>query len=314
MASIPTQPTTFRAIKAGVGVARGRRDVKYNEGAQLDPSQMGGGRGGSGGKIALGGGAGLIVLIIALLFGINPGDILGGAQQAGPDPSDNPSQFAQCTRGADINTDRDCRFVAYTNSIQEYWSDNLQGYQEIQVMTFTGSVNTACGHATSAVGPFYCPADSTVYLDLGFFDQLTDQLGAQGGDAAEAYVLAHEFGHHIQNLTGTMRRVQGGQGSGPSSPAVRLELQADCYAGVWFRHATEDPESPISEVTQDDLRRAVDAAQAVGDDRIQEKMQGQVSPETWTHGSAAMRREWLARGFDTGDPNKCNTFASNALK
>jgi uncharacterized protein len=291
-----------------------RRNVKYNEGAQLDPSQMGGGRGGSGGKIAIGGGAGLIVLIIALLLGINPGDILGGAQQAGPQPSESPSQFAQCTRGSDINTDRDCRFVAYTNSIQDYWKDSLQGYQEIQVVTFTGSVNTACGNASSAVGPFYCPADTTVYLDLGFFDQLTGQLGAQGGDAAEAYVIAHEFGHHIQNQTGVMRKVQSsGQGTGPTSPAVRLELQADCYAGVWFRRATEDPESPISEVTQDDLRRAVDAAQAVGDDRIQQKMQGQVSPESWTHGSAAMRRQWLAQGFNTGDPNKCDTFARNAL-
>jgi uncharacterized protein len=301
-------------IKAGIPVARGRRDVKYNEGAQLDPSQMGGGRGGSGGKIAIGGGAGLIVLLLALLFGLNPGDILGGAQPAGPEESANPSQFAQCTRGSDINTDRDCRFVAYTNSIQDYWNDTVQGYQEIQVQTFTGSINTACGHATSAVGPFYCPADTTVYLDLDFFDQLTGQLGAQGGDAAEAYVLAHEFGHHIQNLTGTMQRVQSsGPGTGPRSPAVRLELQADCYAGVWFRHATEDPQSPISEVTQEDLARAVDAAQAVGDDRIQEKMQGQVSPENWTHGSAAMRRQWLAHGFNTGDPNKCDTFARNAL-
>ena len=288
--------------------------MKYNEGAELDPSQMGGGRGGSGGKIAIGGGAGLIVLLLALLFGLNPGDILGGAQQTGPEQSDSPSQFAQCTRGSDINSDRDCRFVAYTNSIQDYWNDNLQGYQEIQVQTFTGSINTACGHATSAVGPFYCPGDTTVYLDLDFFDQLTGQLGAQGGDAAEAYVLAHEFGHHIQNLTGTMRRVQSsGQGTGPRSPAVRLELQADCYAGVWFRRATEDPQSPISEVTQEDLSRAVDAAQAVGDDRIQEKMQGQVSPETWTHGSAAMRRQWLAHGFNTGDPNKCDTFARDAL-
>jgi uncharacterized protein len=300
-------------IKAGSPAARERRDVKYNEGAQLDPSQMGGGRG-RGGKVAIGGGAGLIVLLIALLFGINPGDILGGAPQAGPEQSENPSQFAQCTRGSDINADRDCRFVAYTNSIQDYWKDNLQGYQTIQVVTFTDSVNTACGHATSAVGPFYCPADTTVYLDLGFFDQLMSQLGAQGGDAAEAYVLAHEFGHHVQNLLGTMQRVQSsGQRTGPTSPAVRLELQADCYAGVWFKHATEDPQSPISEVTEEDLRRAVDAAQAVGDDRIQEKMQGQVSPETWTHGSAAMRREWLAQGFNTGDPNKCDTFARNAL-
>ena len=158
--------------------------VKYNEGAQLDPSQMGGGRG-SGGKIAIGGGAGLIVLVLALLFGLNPGDILGGAQQAGPEESEaNPSPFAQCTRGSDINTDRDCRFVAYTNSIQDYWNDNLQDYQTIKVVTFTGSINTACGNATSAVGPFYCPADTTVYLDLEFFDQLTGQLGAQGGDAA----------------------------------------------------------------------------------------------------------------------------------
>jgi uncharacterized protein len=219
-------------LKAGIRAARGRSDVKYNEGAQLDPSQMGGGRG-SGGKIAIGGGAGLIVLLLALLFGLNPGDILGGAQQAGPEQSTNPSPFAQCTRGSDINADRDCRFVAYTNSIQDYWNDNLQGYQTIKVQTFTGSINTACGHATSAVGPFYCPADTTVYLDLGFFDQLTDQLGAQGGDAAEAYVLAHEFGHHVQNLVGTMQRVQGsGQGTGPTSAAVRLELQADCYAGA----------------------------------------------------------------------------------
>ncbi|HVD20200.1 MAG TPA: neutral zinc metallopeptidase, partial [Propionibacteriaceae bacterium] len=253
-------------------------------------------------------------LVLALLFGLNPGDILGGAPQAGPEQSGNASPFAQCTRGSDINQDRDCRFVAYTNSIQDYWKDNVQGYQTIKVETFTGSINTACGNATSAVGPFYCPADTTVYLDLGFFDQLTGQLGAQGGDAAEAYVLAHEFGHHIQNLVGTMQRVQGsGQGTGPTSPGVRLELQADCYAGVWFRHATEDPASPISEVTQEDLNRAVDAAQAVGDDRIQSKMQGQVRPETWTHGSAAMRRQWLAQGFNTGDPNKCDTFARDAL-
>jgi uncharacterized protein len=304
----------YAAEHGGIPVARGRRDVKYNEGAQLDPSQMGGGGRGGGGKIAIGGGAGLIILLLALFFGINPGDILGGAQQAGPEQSSNPSPFAQCTRGSDINANRECRFVAYTNSIQDYWSGALQGYQKIQVQTYEGGIDTACGHATSAVGPFYCPADTTVYLDLGFFDQLTGQLGAEGGDAAEAYVIAHEFGHHVQNLTGTMRRVQSsGQGTGPTSPGVRLELQADCYAGVWFRHATEDPESPITEVTQDDLNRAVDAAQAVGDDRIQQKMQGQVSPETWTHGSAAMRRQWLTRGFNSGDPNTCDTFARNAL-
>ncbi|MBM7798025.1 putative metalloprotease [Microlunatus panaciterrae] len=287
--------------------------MKYNQQSQLDPSQMGGGSRGGGGKIAIGGGAGLIVLVVALLLGINPNDILGG-QQAGPADPSASSQFEHCKSGTDIEKDRDCRFVAYTNSIQSFWGQSVDNYQEIQVDTFTGSVATGCGTATSAVGPFYCPADTTVYLDLGFFDQLTGELGAQGGDAAEAYVLAHEFGHHIQKLTGTMSKVQGqGQQSGPKSGAVRLELQADCYAGVWFNHATDDPKSPIAEVSQEDLNRALDAASAVGDDRIQKKMQGQVTPESWTHGSAAMRQQWLTTGFRTGDPQKCDAFASGAL-
>jgi predicted metalloprotease len=287
--------------------------MKYNDQAQLDPSQMGGRGGRSGGKIALGGGAGVVVLILALLFGVNPNDILGADTQAGPaDETTNP--FAQCTRGSDISKDRDCRFVAYTNSIQSYWAGKAQGYQEIEVQTFTGQVATGCGTASSAVGPFYCSGDTTVYLDLGFFDQLTTQLGAEGGDAAEAYVLAHEFGHHIQQLTGTMADVQArGQSQGPKSAAVRLELQADCYAGVWFGAATSDPNSPIAEVSQDDLDRAVDAAAAVGDDRIQNKTQGQVTPESWTHGSAAMRQKWLSQGFTAKDPKSCNTFAADAL-
>ncbi|MET0694959.1 MAG: neutral zinc metallopeptidase, partial [Propionibacteriaceae bacterium] len=201
--------------------------MKYNEGAQLDPSQMGGSGGrGNGGKIALGGGGGLLVLILALVFGLNPGDLLGDQSTTPSGSQSNP--FAQCTSGSDIAKQRDCRFVAYTNSIQNYWAGAASGYQKIQVDTFTGSINTACGNATSAVGPFYCSGDTTVYLDLGFFDQLTGELGAQGGDAAEAYVLAHEFGHHIQNLTGTMRTVQSqGQQTGPKSGSVRLELQAD---------------------------------------------------------------------------------------
>jgi hypothetical protein len=285
--------------------------VRYRDSAQLDPSQMGGRRGGNGGKIALGGTGGLVVLVLALLFGLNPGEVLGGGSPVEDQSGSSP--YAQCTRGSDINADRECRFVAYTNSIQDYWSENLQGYREIEVQTFTGQVSTACGTASSAVGPFYCPGDTTVYLDTGFFEELSSRFGARGGDAAEAYVFAHEFGHHVQNLTGTMRTVQGqGQQSGPRSGAVRLELQADCYAGAWMKHATEDPESPIAEITDEDLANAVDAAAAVGDDRIQERMRGQVSPESWTHGSAAMRQKWLRIGFDTGDPNRCDTFAANA--
>ena len=293
-------------INAGIPLARGRRGVKYNEGAQLDPSQMGGGRRGSGGKIAIGGGAGLIVLLLALLFGINPGDILGGSPQAGPEQSEEPSQFAQCTRGSDINADRDCRFVAYTNSIQDYWKDNLQGYQTIQVVTFTGSVNTACGHATSAVGPFYCPADTTVYLDLDFFDQLTGQLGAQGGDAAEAYVLAHEFGHHVQNALGISRRVQELAQQDPSSAndlSVRQELQADCLAGVWAHSAAAD-------LQPGDIEEAISAAQAVGDDRIQASTTGRIDPESWTHGSAEQRVQWFTAGYRSGNSDDCDTFAA----
>jgi predicted metalloprotease len=289
--------------------------VKYRDNAQLDPSQIGGARGGSGGKIALGGGAGLVVLILALVFGLNPNDLLGSSSTSDPGAQETAgAPLQQCTTGADISRDRECRFVAYTNSIQSFWARTYDGYQKIQVVPFTGQVATACGTATSAVGPFYCPGDTTVYLDTGFFDQLTQSLGAQGGDAAEAYVFAHEFGHHIQNQTGTMAKVQSqGQQTGPKSGGVRLELQADCYAGVWMNHATSDPSSPIAEITNADLARAVDAAAAVGDDRIQERMQGQVSPESWTHGSAEQRQKWLLQGFTSGDPNTCNTFAGGAL-
>ena len=290
--------------------------VKYRDNAQLDPSQIGGSRGGNGGKIALGGGAGLIVLVLALLFGLNPNDLLGGSSGTEAEPGASQSApYQQCKTGADVARSRDCRFVAYTNSIQSYWARTYTGYRQIQVVPFTGQVSTACGTATSAVGPFYCPGDTTVYLDMAFFDQLTRQLGAAGGDAAEAYVFAHEFGHHIQNLTGVMAKVQsqGAGQTGPKSGGVRLELQADCYAGVWLRHAASDPQSPIAEVSRDDLRRAVDAAAAVGDDRIQKRMQGQVRPESWTHGSAEQRQKWLLQGFNSGDPDTCNTFAAGAL-
>ena len=258
----------------------------------------------------------MLVLILALFLGINPGDLLGGTSSPQAEPSGTAAApYAQCTTGADISRDRECRFVAYTNSIQSYWAGAYDGYQKIQVVPFTGQVSTACGTASSAVGPFYCPGDTTVYLDTGFFDELTTKLGAKGGDAAEAYVFAHEFGHHIQNLTGVMGKVQsqGAGQTGPKSGGVRLELQADCYAGVWMNHATKDPSSPIESLTADDLNRAVDAAAAVGDDRIQERMQGQVNPESWTHGSAANRQKWLNVGFTSGDPNTCDTFASGAL-
>lgn len=288
--------------------------MQYNDNAKLDPSQVGGGGGGGGrrGGIAVGGGLGLILLIVALLFGVDPGAILGSqpgdTQQTG---GGNDTPYAHCTSGGDIQRDRECRWVAYTNSIQDYWGQALKGYEVTKVQTFTGQIQTGCGTADSSVGPFYCPADHQVYLDTAFFDVLTKQLGAQGGDSAEAYVIAHEFGHHIQNLTGTMEKAQSRQ-TGPKSPQVRLELQADCYAGVWLAHVNQDSNGPISGLTQDDLNRALDAAKSVGDDRIQERTQGRVDRESWTHGSAESRQYWLSVGFKSGDPNKCDTFASDA--
>lgn len=284
--------------------------MEFNENAQLDTSTMRGG-GGSGGKIAVGGIGGLIILVLSLILGINPGSLLGG------DPGEqqtNTNPYAQCTHGSDIQKNRQCRFTAYTTSINDYWGKTLQGYQRTHAQDFKGSINTACGTATAAVGPFYCPGDQIVYLDTDFFNELTSKFGARGGEAAEAYVIAHEFGHHISNLTGVMDRVQQqGNSTGPTSNSVRLELQADCYAGVWLRNATADPNSPIKSVSQDDLDRAVDAARAVGDDRIQRETTGRVDREAWTHGSSEQRKRWLATGYNSGNPRSCDTFSATTL-
>ena len=273
---------------------------------------MGSGGGRRGAGIALGGGAGILVIIVALLFGVNPSDLLGSTTGQ-PSAGTPTNPFDHCKTVTDITKDRNCRFVAYTNSIQAYWAKAYTGYQKTQTQVFDGQIATGCGTATAAVGPFYCPADKIVYLEDTFFDQmLTGELGAKGGDAAEAYVLAHEYGHHISDLTGTLAKAQASQSTGPKSGQVRLELQADCYAGAWLANAGKDPNSPIEKITVDDANRAVDAALAVGDDRIQMRSTGKVSPESWTHGSSAMRRKWLAVGFNSGDPNTCNTFAANA--
>lgn len=283
--------------------------MQYRESANLDSSQVtSSSGGGAGGKLAVGGVGGLIIIVLAMFLGFDPSALLAGTEAG---PQQTTDSYAECRTGADIEANRDCRFVAYTNSIQGYWSKALPGYQPTRTHIFTGSVSTGCGTATSAVGPFYCPADRVVYLDTGFFNQLTRQLGATGGDAAEAYVIAHEYGHHISNLTGVLERVQqAGNQTGPSSPQVKLELQADCYAGVWLANAAKDVRSPIASISRDDVLRAADAARSVGDDRIQERGTGRVDRESWTHGSAQQRETWLARGFQTGDPNQCNTFAS----
>jgi predicted metalloprotease len=198
------------------------------------------------------------------------------------------------------------------NSTQSFWSNTFQRsnrqYRPAQTVFFTGSVDTGCGFASSQVGPFYCPRDFRVYIDLDFFDELQSRFGAGGGPFAQGYVLAHEYGHHVQNQLGALARAQQG-GTGPESQAVRVELQADCYAGVWAANAVAT--GFLEELTQADINDALDAASAVGDDRIQEATQGQVNPERWTHGSSEMRRRWFGRGYETGKPAACDTFSGS---
>lgn len=292
--------------------------MEFRDEARIDQSEVvyagrgGGGR--RGGAVALGGGAGLVILLLALVFNIDPSTILSGQQ---PDSGTQQSASASaptCGTGSDIAKDRECRWPAYVNSIQRYWRQALPGYTDAKTVIFSGQVSTGCGAASSQVGPFYCPPDKKVYIDTAFADQLLKQLGAAGGDAAEAYVLAHEYGHHISNLAGILAKAQSARGqTGPKSPQTRLELQADCYAGVWFANTIKDQSSVIKTITQDDLNRIIDAAKSVGDDHIQLQSTGGISPESWTHGSSKMRKYWVAKGFQSANPNVCDTFSTDNL-
>ncbi|HET7725451.1 MAG TPA: neutral zinc metallopeptidase [Propionibacteriaceae bacterium] len=288
--------------------------MEYRDNADISGGSVnragGGGLGSTGGRLAVGGGGGLIILILALIFGFDPSGLLGGGTGTDQAPPANP--VTQCTRGSDVAKNRECRWNAYMASIGSYWSGTLRGFKATSMTTFSGQVSTGCGAASSSVGPFYCPVDQVIYIDTDYTQTLLNQLGARGGDAAEAYIVAHEYGHHIQNLTGVMAKAQSSQQTGAGSPSVRLELQADCYAGVWFRHATDDPNDVIKS-NPDDLSRIVDAAVSVGDDAIQKAQTGSVNQESWTHGSSAQRKNWMSIGYSSGDPTKCDTFSATNL-
>jgi predicted metalloprotease len=200
------------------------------------------------------------------------------------------------------------------NSVQDYWSSALAQrgvqYSDAPTVLYSGATESGCGVASSATGPFYCPNDNRVYLDLSFFDDLRTQLGAQGGEFAQAYVIAHEYGHHVQDLDGVFDHI-GTPTDGPTGTSVRLELQADCYAGVWAHHAQDS--NIIQDVTPADIRDALNAAAAVGDDRIQREETGHVQPDNFTHGTSDQRDRWFTNGYTSGNMSTCDTFAGAPL-
>jgi hypothetical protein len=254
------------------------------------------------------GGVGLIIALLVAFLGGGSGldevlEQLGQAQA--PQSGAQPEEF----RGED---EYEVFASTVLGSTDETWTAIFQEsgltYALPTLVLFRGATTSACGGASSAVGPHYCPLDETIYLDETFFDELVSRLGAEGGDVAEAYVIAHEVGHHVQKRLGVMAEVQSAQQEAGSQEAanelsIRMELQADCFAGVWANSIRSAGVFQTGEINE-----AIDAAAAVGDDRVQQSVQGQVNPESWTHGSAAQRVEWFTTGFETGDASACDTF------
>jgi predicted metalloprotease len=293
--------------------------MTFNEGMQIDTtttSASGGGLGGRG--IAIGGGlGGLLFVVVAMLLGVDPGNVMTQQPMATNQDVAPGFDLNKCRTGADANKFVECRVVATGNSVDAVWTQLMRGYTRPRVRLFNGQVNTGCGPATTEVGPFYCPVDKTAYFDAGFFQVLVEQFGSSGGPLAQEYVVAHEFGHHVQNLQGILGRAQQGA-QGASGNGVRTELQADCYAGVWAHYASitkqESTGVPYLQPLSDkDINDALSAASSVGDDRIQRAATGRTNPESWTHGSSQQRQHWFTVGYQTGDPNQCDTFHESNL-
>lgn len=290
--------------------------MTFNEGMRIDTSMTSTGGGGRG--IAIGGGVGgMVILLLALFLGVDPGQVISQQQIGTSQGGQSNYDLSKCKTGADANAYVECRVVATGNSVDAVWQQLLRGYSRPQMKLFSGQINTGCGPADSSIGPFYCPADKTAYFDTSFFKVLRTQFGSSGGPLAEEYVVAHEYGHHVQNLTGDLSRArQGAQGA--TGGGVRSELQADCYAGVWAHYAaiTKQPGTDVTylkPLTDADISDALSAAASVGDDRIQEQATGRVNPESWTHGSSEQRQKWFTVGYQSGDPNQCDTFSARDL-
>ncbi|WP_434967141.1 KPN_02809 family neutral zinc metallopeptidase [Janibacter indicus] len=299
--------------------------MSINDNASLDTSRMGGGCGGGGrGPVIAGGGGiiGVVVVIVALLMGYNPSDLGVGGQPQESTSGDDTWVQDNCKTGADAKKERRCLMVLGENSLYDFWSDQPDLAKALddagqdfrgpkQTVVYQGQTQSQCGTASNQIGPFYCPLDEKIFIDTDFFDIMESQLGAEDGTLAELYVLAHEYGHHIQNVYNVLPKAQKDP-QGADSGAVRVELMADCFAGMWMQHATQTKDANgevlITEISEADVRNAMGAAKSVGDDEIQKKSGGGVNPEAWTHGSAKARQAWLLRGMKADSVGSCDTF------
>lgn len=272
-----------------------------------------------GGAVA-GGGIGLGAIAIILIAQFTGVDLSGVIPRGDSRGGGETGVIEECT-AQEANTDRDCRYSFTMQALDDYWAEVLpaEGFEFAQpgAEAFEGATTTACGQATAQTGPFYCPPDSSIYMDLTFFDLLQSRFGASGGPLAQMYVTAHEYGHHIQNLNGVMAQAERGD-AGAESDSVRVELQADCYAGMWIGDAATrvDPDTGVTylePITEEQLADALSAAEAVGDDHIQEQSGGEVNPHVWTHGSSEQRQAWFTTGYEQGSMAACDTFAATDL-
>lgn len=293
--------------------------MTFQEGGSFDSGRVRK-RTGKAGGVAIGGGIGVLaIFLLSQALGVDLSGLLGADSS---DQAETETGLVDCSTAEQANTDPECRYGWTVASLDTFWESALPAQAGVSytlpgAVAFSGSTTTACGTASSATGPFYCPPDQTVYVDVDFFTVLRDQYGSSGGPLAEEYVVAHEVGHHIEQITGVMSAADR-TGTGPESDSVRIELMADCLAGMWAGNAATVPNpdtgkpflAPISDA---DLADALSAAQAVGDDRIQQAATGEVNPEAWTHGSAEQRQRWFMTGYQGGTYDQCNAMTATTL-